>query len=98
MPFGLTGALTIFAHITAEKLGDLLPKLGIELLVDDGEMAGDNFKGLLDRTRQFLTRIRETCLSLLVKKSEFFMTEIIFAGTLVGPNGVKPDAIKSLQL
>jgi len=52
----------------------------------------------LDRTRQFLTRIRESHLSLSVKKSEFFMTEIIFAGSLIGPDGVKPDATKSLQL
>jgi len=94
MPFGLTGAPTTFAHVTAEKLGDLLPKLGIELLVDDGGMAGDNFEGLLDRTRQFLTRVRETRLSLSAKKSGFFMTEIVFAGALVGPNGVKPDATK----
>jgi len=94
LPFSLTGAPTTFAHVTAEKLGDLLPKLSIKLLVDNGGMAGDDFEGLLDRTRQFLTRIRESHLSLSVKKSEFFMTEIIFAGSLVGPDGVKPDATK----
>jgi hypothetical protein len=53
MPFGLTGAPTTFVHVTAEKLGDLLPKLNAELLVDDGGMAGDNFKEMLDRTRHF---------------------------------------------
>jgi hypothetical protein len=94
MPFGLTGAPTTFAHVTAEKLGDLLPKLNIELLVDDGGMAGDDFEDLLNRTRQFFIRVRESRLSLSVKKSEFFMTEIIFAGSVVGPNGVKPDATK----
>ena len=73
MPFSLTGAPTTFAH----KLSDLLPKLSIELLVDDGGMAGDNFEGLLDRTRQFLTCVRETRLSLSVKKSELFMTHYI---------------------
>jgi len=88
MPFGLTGAPTTFAHVTAEKLGDLLPKLNIELLVDDGGMAGDDFEDLLNRTRQFFIRVRESRLSLSVKKSEFFMTEIIFAGSVVGPNGV----------
>ena len=36
MPFGLTGAPATFAHVIASKLGDLLPKLAIELLVDDG--------------------------------------------------------------
>src|SRR5882762_2977699 len=94
MPFGLTGAPTTIAHVTAEKLGDLLPKLDIELLVDDGGMAGDDFENLLDHTKQFLTCVRETHLLLSAKKSEFFMTEIIFAGSQVGPNGVKPDTTK----
>jgi hypothetical protein len=57
-------------------------------------MAGDDFKDLLDRTRQFFICVRKTRLSLSVKKSEFFMTEIIFTGSVVGPNGVKPDATK----
>ena len=77
-----------------EKLGDLLPKLNIELLVNDGGIAGDNFEDLLNRTRQFFLRVRESRLSLSVKKSEFFMTEIVFAGSIVGPDGVKPDATK----
>jgi len=94
MPFGLTGAPTTIAHVTAEKLGDLLPKLDIELLVNDGGMAGDDFENLLDHTKQFLTCVRETHLLLSAKKSEFFMTEIIFAGSQVGPNGVKPDTTK----
>jgi len=81
MPFGLTGAPTTFAHVTAEKLGDLLPKLNIELLIDNRGMAGDNFEDLLDRTKQFLMCVRESHLSLSAKKSKFFMTEIIFAGS-----------------
>lgn len=94
MPFRLTGAPATFAYITAEKLGDILPKLNIELLVDDGGMAGDCFESLLERTRQFFMHVRETHLSLSAKKSKFFMTEIIFAGAVVGPNGVKPDVTK----
>ena len=94
MPFGLTGAPSTFAHITAEKLGDLLPKLKIELLVDDGGMAGDDFEDMMDRTRRFFTRVRESHLSLSAKKSEFFKTDIIFAGARVGPNGVEPDSTK----
>jgi len=94
MPFGLTGAPTTFAHIVASKLGDLLPKLGIELLVDDGGMAGDDFESMLDRTRAFFGRVQESSLSLSAKKSEFFMTEIIFAGSRVGPDGVLPDNTK----
>jgi len=53
MPFGLTGAPSTFAHITANKLGDLLAKLEIELLIDYGGMAGNNFEGMMTRTHRF---------------------------------------------
>jgi hypothetical protein len=33
-------------------------------------------------------------LSLSASKSEFFMTEIVFAGATVGPKGVQPDLQK----
>ena len=94
MPFGLTGAPSTFAHVTATKLGDLLAKLEIELLVDDGGMAGDDFGSMIGRTRLFFERVRSTRLSLSAKKSEFFMTEIIFAGSRVGPDGVQVDSTK----
>lgn len=94
MPFGLTGAPATFAQVTADRLGDLLAKLEIELLVDDRGMAGNNFDSMLARTRQFFERVRETSLSLSAKKSEFFMTKIIFAGGRVGPDGVQVDNAK----
>jgi hypothetical protein len=40
MPFSLTGALSTFAYITAEKLGDVLAALALELFVDDGGNGG----------------------------------------------------------
>jgi hypothetical protein len=82
MPFGLTGAPTTFAHIAAEKLSNILPKFNIKLLVDDRGMAGDCFEDLLNHNRKFFMCVRETHLSLSAKKLEFFMTEIIFAGSL----------------
>jgi hypothetical protein len=94
MPFGLTSTPSTFAHVIVEKLGDLLPNLEIELLVDDGGMAGNNFEDMINHTRQFFTRVRESSLSLSAKKSEFFMTEIMFAGSRVGPDGVQPDKTK----
>jgi len=94
MPFGLTGAPSTFAHVTANKLGDLLAKLEIELLVDDGGMAGDDFDNMMSRTCRFFEQVRETSLSLSTKKSKFFMTEIIFAGSRVGPDGVQVDNTK----
>ena len=94
MPFRLTSAPATFTHVITEKLGDLLPKLDIELLVDNGGMAGDEFDSMMECTRQFFTRFCESSLSLSVKKSEFFMTNIIFAGTRVGPGSVQPDNTK----
>ena len=81
MPFGLTGALATFGNVTANKLRDLPAPLGIELLVDNGSIAGDEFDTMLDCTRQLFTQVQKTGLSLSTKKSEFFMTEMIFAGS-----------------
>lgn len=94
MPSGLTGAPATFSYVITDKLGDLLVKLEIKLLVDDSGMAGDNFEGMMTRTRSFFKHIHETCLSLSTKKSQFFMTEIIFAGACVGPDGVQVDSTK----
>ena len=46
MPFGLTGAPSTFAEMTAQALGDLVGIL-FELFVDDGGMAGDDFTEML---------------------------------------------------
>ena len=93
MPFGLTGAPSTFGGMTARALGDLTGIL-FELFVDDGGMAGDNFKTMLENTRRLLQRIAETGLSLSAAKSKFFVTEATFAGGRVGPEGIKPDLTK----
>ena len=93
MPFGLTSAPSSFGEMTATSLGDLIGTL-IELFVDDGGMAGDDFDTMLASTRRLLQRISETGLSLSATKSKFFMTEATFAGGRVGPDGIKPDLTK----
>ena len=94
MPFGLTGAPSTFAHVTAQSLRDILATLQLELFVDDGGMAGDDFDEMLGRMRRLFQCVRETGLSLSAKKSHFFMTDMIFAGSKVGPNGVQADEAK----
>src|ERR1700678_3438005 len=79
MPFGLTGAPSLFAEMTGKALGDLIGTL-IELFVDDGGMAGDDFETMLADTRRLLERILATGLSLSASKSKFFVTEATFAG------------------
>ena len=93
MPFGLTGAPSFFGETTANALGDFIGTL-IELFVDDGGLAGDDFEIMLGNTRKLLQRISDTGLSLSATKSKFFMTEATFAGGRVGPDGIKPDLTK----
>jgi hypothetical protein len=58
MPFGLTGAPSTFGQMTAKALGDLTGTL-LELFVDDGGLAEDNFETMLANIRQLLQRVRE---------------------------------------
>src|SRR5882762_6664363 len=93
MPFGLTGAPTCFNDMIARKLGDLKDKL-FQLFVDDGGMAGDEFNQHITDLCTLLDRIRDRKLSLSTSKTELFMTEAVFAGATVGPEGIKPDLTK----
>jgi hypothetical protein len=83
--------------MTANALGDLIGTL-MELFVDDGGLAGDDFDTMLAATRKLLQRISDTGLSLSAMKSKFFMTEATFAGGRVGPDGIKPDLTKLTAL
>ena len=94
MPFGLTGAPSSFAHMTATHLHDLLAEGTIELFVDDGATGVDNFEDGLQKLTRLLNRVRERNLSLSASKSEFFVTEGVFAGAKVGPRGVTSDPAK----
>ena len=94
MPFGLTGAPSTFAHMTATHLHDLLNDETMELFVDDGGTAADTFEDMLSKLQRILIRIRERRLSLSATKSQFFMTEAIFTGGHVSPKGVMPDPTK----
>lgn len=93
MPFGLTGAPSMFGGMTAAAIGDFTGTL-IELFVDDGGLAGDVFETMLADTERLLQRIGEKGLSLSASKSKFFVTEATFAGGRVGPDGIKPDLTK----
>ena len=94
MPFGLTGAPSTFAVVTADNMFDLLAEEIMELFVDDGGAVADSFKEMMYKLTRIFTRVCEKNLSLSASKCELFMTEIIFAGTSVGPKGVQPDLKK----
>ena len=67
MPFGLTGGPSSFANMTAKSLFDLLVKEIMELFVNDGGTAADEFEEMIDKLTQIFTCVRECGLSLPVK-------------------------------
>ena len=44
----MTDAPSTFTHVTAEKLGNILAPLALELFVDDSRVAGNEFEEMLD--------------------------------------------------
>ena len=94
MPFGLTGAPSTFGTVTADNMYDLLVEEIMELFVDDGGAAADEFEEMMTKLTKIFTRVRERNLSLSASKCELFMTEMTFAGATVGPKGVQPDLKK----
>jgi hypothetical protein len=76
------------------RLYDLLVKDIMELFVDDGGAAADEFEEMMGKLRIIFNRFREEGMSLSATKTKLFMTEAVFAGAMVGPKGVAPDASK----
>ncbi|KIJ66666.1 hypothetical protein HYDPIDRAFT_85242, partial [Hydnomerulius pinastri MD-312] len=66
----------------------------LELFVDNGGTAANTFEEMIAKLTRIFHRCREHRLSISPTKSRFFMTETVFAGATVGPNGVKPDLAK----
>ncbi|OBZ75915.1 hypothetical protein A0H81_04919 [Grifola frondosa] len=93
MPFGLTGAPSTFAQLTATHLHDLLADNMLTLLVDDGAAAGDTFEEMMDKLHKILNRVRESKLSLSPSKTHLFMTEAVFAGANNASHEPKPSNV-----
>lgn len=91
MPFGVTGGPSEFGHVTGERFHDLIATSLLELFVDDGGMASDSFEEGITKLRALLDRVRRERMSLSPSKLKLFMSEAVFAGAQVGPQGVSPD-------
>ena len=94
MPFGITGGPSEFGDLTAQRMHDLIAEEVIELFVDDGSSASDTFEEGLLRLQIILERVCHEKLSLALSKLKLFMTEAVFMGATVGPDGVSPDFAK----
>ena len=93
MPFGLTGAPSMFVHMMGQHLYDLLIKV-MELFIDDGGTAAGEFLEMMSKLQRIFTRVQECGLSLSASKSRLFMTMAVFAGATIGPKGMQPDLSK----
>ena len=94
MPFRLIGTLSTFAKMMAQHLYDLIVEEIMELFIDNGGAGADTFEEMMSKLTKIFTHIRETNLSLSASKCEFFMSQIVFAGTSIGQKGVQPDLQK----
>jgi len=91
---GVQGGPSCFSNLMAQALSDILVKLLMELYVDDGAMAGNEFIELLECLRTFFTRCCQQNLSISLTKTQLFMSEVIFRGARVGQQGIRPDLAK----
>jgi transposase InsO family protein len=93
MPFGLTGAPTTFCEMVAIALDDMI---GRELVnwMDDICLPGDVFDTKLSNLRKFFARCRSKNLSLSPSKTKLFFTEVLFAGAMIGSQGIRPNLDK----
>ena len=94
MPMGTLGSLACFAVLTVQAFKDLVVELGLETFMDNNGIAGDEFDELLQWLRKFLIQCRERGLSLSPSKLQLFMPEVIFRGSRVKKEGIKPDIVK----
>ncbi|QRW07666.1 Retrovirus-related Pol polyprotein from transposon opus [Ceratobasidium sp. AG-Ba] len=93
MPFGLTGAPTVFCEMVAEAFHNLLGKT-LEVWMDDMATAADDFDTGMGSLRSIFERCRTHKISLSAAKTVLFMPEAMFAGARVSKAGIKPDPAK----
>ena len=94
MPMGIYNAPSWFCDMIGQGFQDLLTKLHLEVFVDDNTMAGDQFTELLGRLHLFFTRCQDLGLSISPSKTQLFLQEVVFGGSWVGKDGIRPDLAK----
>ena len=94
MPMGIADAPLWFCDMTGRALHDLTTTIQLETFVDDNALAGNDFTNVLQRLRVFFERCREQDLSVSPQKTRLFMQDIVFGGSRVGKDGIRPDIAK----
>ena len=93
MPFGLTGAPATFCKMVAIALDDMIGCKSVNWM-DDICIPGDVFDTKLLNLQCFFDCCHNRNLSLSPSKTKLFFTDVLFAGAMVGPQGIQPNLDK----
>ena len=93
MPFGLCNAPATFQVIMNDALKE---RLGISVVVylDDILIFSRNRDQHIEDVRWVMNKIKERGMKLKLSKCEFFQGEVLFLGSIVGKNRIRPDPAK----
>jgi len=90
-PMGLSGSGDIFCLKSDEALHGLE---GLSKIIDDLLLEGSTPGELLQRFKNLLQRCREHNIILSKKKLQIAQDNLVFAGYIIGQNGIRPDPSK----
>ena len=95
LPFGISSAGEIWQRAMVEEFGDLE---GLEIIVDDMLLTGDDDEQHDARLAPFLSRVRDSGLKFNKPKCEISKDKVEYSGHMLTKEGLKasPDRIKAL--
>ena len=91
LPFGIASAPEVFQNVMSHLFQDIE---GVEVIVDDLVVWGEDVELHDARLRQVLDRCRERNLKLNRGKCHFRVSEVRYVGHVLSADGVKPDPQK----
>ena len=91
LPFGISSAQDVFQSVMSEMFEDID---GVEVIVDDILIWGENEKQHDTRLKQVLNRAKQRNLKLNREKSQIKLNQISYIGHILGHDGLKPDPKK----
>ena len=91
LPFGIASALKVFQNIMSHLFDDIE---GVEVIVDDLVVWGENTEQHDVRLRQVLDCCRERNLKLNKDKCRFRVSKVSCVGHVLSADGLNPDPLK----
>ena len=95
LPFGLSSSQDIFQRVMSQMFEDIQ---GVEVVVDDILVWGQNEQQHDARLRQVLERARHRNLKLNKSKCQFRKQQVAYLGHILTNHGLKPDPKKTLAV